>query len=167
MRNLTGASRSTKSRAYKTMVRPIMEYTAPVWDPIHQTQIDQLEAVQRRTARQIYGDYSRNTSPSDLLTALNLPSLESRRKKSKLASMYKLVNSDANSSPPPNVLQPKNTGHQTRGHNRQFTYPHCRTNCYKQSFYPSAIKLWNNLPMKCVSATSTETFKVATSGIFD
>ena len=36
------------------MVRPQMEYTSAVWDPCYNSQIQQLEKVQRRAARWIY-----------------------------------------------------------------------------------------------------------------
>ena len=32
------------------MVRPIMEYAADIWDPIHKSNIQQLEKVQRGAA---------------------------------------------------------------------------------------------------------------------
>ena len=35
-----------KVTAYLTIVRPIMEYAADIWDPIHQSNIQQLEKVQ-------------------------------------------------------------------------------------------------------------------------
>jgi len=38
------------------MARPQMEYTSAVWDPYHNSQIQQLEKVQRRAAKWIFND---------------------------------------------------------------------------------------------------------------
>ena len=50
-RNLNVGSTSVKENAYKTLVRPTLEYASTVWDPYHQKDIQQLEMVQRRGAR--------------------------------------------------------------------------------------------------------------------
>ena len=50
-RNLFSCSTKVKSIAYKTLVRPRLEYCASVWDPYQKEYINQLEAVQRRSAR--------------------------------------------------------------------------------------------------------------------
>ena len=50
-RYLAFAPRHTKEVAYKTLVRPKLEYAAPIWDPYHETQMGQVEKVQRTAAR--------------------------------------------------------------------------------------------------------------------
>ena len=49
-RNFAFAPRSTKEVAYKTLVRPKLEYAAPIWSPYCKTQIQQVEKVQRTAA---------------------------------------------------------------------------------------------------------------------
>ena len=44
--NLALAPRHTKEVAYKTLVRPQLEYAAPIWHPYHETQIEKVEKVQ-------------------------------------------------------------------------------------------------------------------------
>ena len=41
--NLALAPRHTKEVAYKTFVRPQLEYAAPIWNPYHKLQIQGLE----------------------------------------------------------------------------------------------------------------------------
>ena len=79
-RNLNNACcpLDTKKTAYLTLVRPIMEYAAPVWDPYYNTDIYRLEKVQRRAARWISSKYSRTTCVTSLLSTLNIPTLKQR-----------------------------------------------------------------------------------------
>ena len=60
-RNLYNCPPDTKRTAYLTLVRPIMEYAAPVEDPYYNVDIYKLEKVQRRATRWILSDYSRTT----------------------------------------------------------------------------------------------------------
>ena len=49
-RNLRGCTKTVKDAAYKTLARPTMEYASTVWDPTKQSNIKDLEQVQRRAA---------------------------------------------------------------------------------------------------------------------
>ena len=50
-RNLAFAPKSTKEIEYKNLVRPKLEYAAPIWSPYLKLQINQVEKVQRTAAR--------------------------------------------------------------------------------------------------------------------
>ena len=50
-RHLTLAPKVTKVAKYKDLVRPQLEYAAPIWNPHHQTEIKRIEKVQRTAAR--------------------------------------------------------------------------------------------------------------------
>ena len=58
-RNLRICSAKSKERAYKALVRPIVEYSAIVWDPCVAKNIKQVEMIQRRAARSVLGRYDR------------------------------------------------------------------------------------------------------------
>ena len=83
-RNLYNCSKEIKSRAYLTLVRPILEYASPVWDPHLVKDRDQIEKVQRAAARWVSSDYCWSSSVSSMLNLLNWPTLFLRRKISKL-----------------------------------------------------------------------------------
>ena len=69
-RNLQISSEKIKEAAYKGLVRPVLEYCAPIWDPHHQKYIDQLEMVQRRAARFTLHNYDYRSFVMDMLKKL-------------------------------------------------------------------------------------------------
>ena len=44
--------------AYKGLVRPVLEYSASVWDPSGVGLLNELEKVQNRAARFVTGNYN-------------------------------------------------------------------------------------------------------------
>ena len=72
-RNLKGRPQKVITHCYKGIVRPIMEYASPIWDPSFQNLQDELEFVQRRSARRIFGDFSPTSSVTEMLKKLELP----------------------------------------------------------------------------------------------
>src|SRR5215510_8546131 len=51
MRVVKKENKNTKSIAYKSLVRPILEYGAACWDPYRECQINALDRVQKRAAK--------------------------------------------------------------------------------------------------------------------
>ena len=68
-----------KTKCYQTYIRPICEYAAVIWSPHLQTNIHQLEMIQRKAARFVFNDYSRYSSVTTMLNELDWKSLEKRR----------------------------------------------------------------------------------------
>jgi hypothetical protein len=52
--NLKIPSSRIKEQAYQTLVCPLVEYASTVWNPYTKTEINKIEAVQRRAARYIH-----------------------------------------------------------------------------------------------------------------
>ena len=89
-RNLAFAPRSTKEVAYKTLVRPKLEYVAPIWSPHSKLQINQNEKVQRTAARWTCRRWRNTSSVGEMLDELEWPSLEAQRDQSSLLLFHKI-----------------------------------------------------------------------------
>ena len=155
-RNLFKCSPQTKSLAYTSLVRPLLEYGAAVWDPYLQKDIHNIEMVQRRAARWVNSDYRHNSSVSSMLTNLQWPSLEHRRQCTRLKLFYNIVH-QASVLKLPNYFS--TTTYPTRHHHHlHFEIPFTRCNNYKYSFYPRTLRDWNNLPIMTIESETVEQF---------
>jgi hypothetical protein len=90
-RNLKVKNGDLKAKAYKTMVRPLLEYCSTVWDPHTQKQSRCLEMVQRRSARWVTGRYHNTSSVTDMLSDLEWRDLAQQRVDSRLTMMFKIT----------------------------------------------------------------------------
>ena len=89
-RNLAFAPRSTKEVAYKTLVRPKLEYAAPIWSPHSKLQINQIEKVQRTAARWTCRRWQNTSNVDKMLDELEWPSLGAQRDQSSLLLFHKI-----------------------------------------------------------------------------
>jgi hypothetical protein len=48
----------------------------------------------------------------------------------------------------------------TRGHDEKFQIPFSRIQCHQNSYFPSAIRTWNNLPAVLISVPTLEAASV-------
>ena len=158
-RNLRINSPELKSIAYKSLVRPTVEYASTVWDPYTKHNRDRLEMVQRRAARYVLHRYERTASVKEMLEQLDWETLELRRRKARLTMLYKmhynLVEIDHQK-----YLEP--AGRSSRHmHMHKFSYkvPTSKTNYHLFSFFPNTIRDWNSLPLNVVEAQSVNSFR--------
>ena len=144
------------STCYKSLVRPQLEYASTVWDPSTKSNITKVEAVQRRAARFVIGDYSRTSSVTTMLQHLEWKGLQTRRQHAKVTMMHRIVHRLVEI---PIVPYFHPTGAHTRGHASRFLQPFTTVNSYRDSFFPSGIRLWNSLPVSLIDAPSLEVFQ--------
>ena len=159
-RNLYSCSPKVKEAAFKSLVRPRLEYCSSIWDPYHQEHINKLEAVQRRAARFVCKNNKRKSSVSSMLADLNWPSLEERRIRARLSLLYKSLHHLVAINLDGYVLKPDNIGISTRKSSSiSFHHPTVRKDCYRFSFIPRTMAEWNCLPPAVREAPSIEAFK--------
>ena len=160
-RNLKGCPTRVQTHCYKGLVRPVLEYAAPVWDPYQQSLCDTLEAVQRRSVRRILHNFDPRVSASDMVQKLGLQTLRERRMIDRAAMLYK-IHGGLVDIPAKTFLTP--VARSMRGQTEKLLVPQSRTNAHLHSFFPSAIRLWNSLPQEAVAASSLPAFKSALRG---
>ena len=80
-----------REAAYKTTVRPQVEYASSVWSPYTKKDIHTVEMVQRRATCWILSSYSPYQRVTELQQQLNLRTLEQRRVVAKVIMMYKVI----------------------------------------------------------------------------
>ena len=155
-RNIQKAPTATKELAYKTLVRPSLEYASTVWDPHQKNLVSEVEKVQRRAARYVANNYEPRASVTNMLEELHWETLQQRRWKARTIMCFKIVHQLV--AIPAIQLVPVPIA--TRGNQLKFIQIPARTNYYKFTFFPAVIPLWNSLPEEIAQATQLEDFKL-------
>ena len=141
---------------YLAVVRPILEYAAPVLDPHQQGLIASLERIQKIALRMCAKDWS--VSYENLLLRFNLPTLQQRRKLLKLCFLYQVRN--GHFFFPNSPVAPSPMDQRLRSFNPfRLGGPTPHTVAYDNSFFPDVIRLWNKLPTDIASSSSLAAFK--------
>ena len=158
-RNLHSCPEEIKSRAYTTLVRPMLEYSSAAWDPYRKYQVNCLEMVQRRAARFVTRTQGMDEGcVTRALNHLQWPTLESRRKVARLSLLHKTLHGKASVAMPSYVTHKPDL--RTRG-SHPMKFLTIQSNCdeYKNSFWPRTIREWNKLPPAVLDINNTELFK--------
>ena len=131
---------------YKALVRSVLEYGSVVWSPYLVEDNKRIERVQRRATKMIRG--LQHLDYRSRLIALNLPSLEYRRRVADMIQVYKFIKKieRIDSERFFKLSQTK-----TRGHSLKLYKPRTRLNIRKNTFSSRVIDDWNSLPEQLVS----------------
>ena len=156
-RNLRKCPAKIKEQAFTTYVRPTLEFASSVWDPHSKDLVNRIDMVQRRAARFVKADYDQRHSVTKMLQDLQWKTLCERRVHNKVIMLYRIVHGLVAIPSGPPFFYPSSG--LTRGHSMQFRQQHCRIIAYQQSFFPSVVSLWNQLPATVVSAEFLDQFK--------
>ena len=147
-RNVKTSNKKVKEKAYKTYVRPQLEYCSTVWHPWQKYLTYKIEQVQRSADRYVFNDYDYTSSVSKMVLDLNWQTLEHRRKISSVILLHKIQYS----------LVEIDHHHLTPTRNLNFLIPHSRTQYHSHSFFPRTIRLWNGLPVSLQASPSLDIF---------
>ena len=133
-RNIRVHEKDLQSIAYKTHVRPQLEYVSAVWYPHYDKDINKVEAVQRRAARWATRDYRYTSSVTAtcMMKDLNWRPLDQRRIYSRLLMMYK-VTYDLVAIPAPECLV-RNTRQSRHIHSLTYRQIHTLKDYYRFTF---------------------------------
>ena len=117
----------------------------------------QIEKIQRRAARYVSNRYHNTSSVTDMMSDLNWAPLEVRRIRYRLIFFYKVIHHLV-AIPYSSLLIPVDT--RTR-HTNPNSFRHIQTSkdCYKYSYFPRSITLWNQLPKTFTTADTVDGFK--------
>ena len=140
---------------YKSMIRPHLEYGNSIWGPHYRSDIVKVERVQRRMTRLISG--LKDIPYQECLRALNLPSLQYRRRGGNMIVMYKILNGFV--SIDSKQLLSLRTDTRTRGHDSKIFKEHATKLCRINNITQKSTNDWNSLPLEVISAASLNIFK--------
>ena len=151
-RNLYFAPASVKRKAYLACVLPIIEYGSTCWSPTSEKLNKSIEMIQHRAARFIANiHYKKNDkkyfSITDLLSKLNLDTIEERRTRARLAMAYKILNGHVILEPD---MLPKFRHSKMRscnsapvGYQNQLIEPQATLHVTESTFFYSIPEIWN------------------------
>ena len=92
------------------------------------------------------------------LVSLCWPSLQSRRENTRLILLYKIINNflhiPSSYHPVPSPITATRSSNDIK-----FLHYQPNIDCYKYSFFPRTIPVWNSIPSNIVQATSVVNFK--------
>ena len=151
--------RKTLETIYFSFIRPLMEYGCVIWDGCTQAESLRLENIQLAAARIISGAM-RTKSNAKLYEETGFVTLEKRRELLKLTQMYKIINGLVPSYLSDIVFDnPNSERHYYTRQADDLPSIRARTDVFNNSFFPSAIRLWNQLPLDVRNSTTLTEFK--------
>ena len=143
---------------YKTVVRPHLEYAAPVWSPRKIEPIKKIEGVQRRATKYIPG--MSNLTYPERLKKLKLPTLMYRRLRGDLIEVYKIMKPIYDSKVRPVLTKQKDVATYTglRGYTTNL-YPRLGQKAIRKQSSIRVVEHWNSLPIEVQTCDTVKCFK--------
>ena len=141
---------------FKGLIRPHLEYAAPVWSPYMVKHIEAIENVQRRATKMVPG--LSNLEYPERLKLLKLPTLAYRRTRGDMITAFKIIKSGFDDSIL-EILPINDTG--LRGHSKKLCLGSFNKDIRKHNFSIRVRKLWNKLPQNVIDSKDVKHFEIA------
>jgi hypothetical protein len=142
---------------YTSFIRPILEYADVIWGNAFQYELESLDKIQNECAR-IASGATRLVSIECLIQELNWETLEQRRYNHRLILFYKMHNNLTPDFLSSLIPDQTNTRYNLRNSDNTAGI-YARTSLYYNSFLPSTIRDWNNLPTEVRNLPTLSSFK--------
>ena len=138
-------------------IRPVLEYADVIWNNCTQYESNELEKNQNEAARIVTGT-TKLVSNNSLLSETGWETLSSRRNKHKLTLLYKIQMIFPLNTFVHLYRQPWEVPHPLRNAD-DLHILHTNSQLYYNSFLPSAVREWNELPIETRYSSSLDIFK--------
>lgn len=147
-------------KIYKVYILPHLEYACVVWNPSNKMDIAMIESIQRRFTRIIEG--TSGLSYEERLIALELPTLEDRRKSLDLVETFRILNGIDVLDHELFKMQEPLGDRETRSTKKRNLYvDRSKTEVRKNFFTNRAARTWNTLPKEIQDIKCLEQFREA------
>ena len=151
---------------FKTMVRPHLEYGAPVWTPHDKGLKTDVENVQKRATKRLPG--MKDLEYPDRLRKLKMPTLAYRRVRGDMIQVFKLLmplKKGAYDRSLPSLLDLKSDlgireTFKSGNNNKQLYKDNVKKDIGKHFFQFRVQNLWNSLPQHIIDATTVKEFEI-------
>ena len=149
----------TKEAAYRTLVRPLVEYSSAVWDPYTQDLILKKCKKEQHALCVATLHLAEEGCVSNMIKSLDWDSLANRCKIHRL-TVFQQARQSHLSLPVETLLQPVQR-HSRHLHANAYNIISTNKDCMKYSFFPRTIINWNSLPEPIINIASIPQFKQA------
>jgi len=142
-------SESARANVYRSVIRPIMEYSSPVWASAPDYALNALDRIQK---------YSQRLFPS-----IPMDSLAHRRLVSDMAvfhaCIHRFVPSALQALTPPAAVYQCSTRLASQAHSLSVASPASKTTRHSKSYFARCSATWNSLPSHIAEAADPKNFK--------
>ena len=149
----------TLNTVYLTIIQSLFDYCLTVWGNCPNVYRDQIQKLQNRAARAIFGNFDYTSSVSNMIHELRWMNINQRYQYFTLLLMYKCLNNQAPSYLSSQFNYVSSSTHNAT--NKNLLLPRPNTELFKRSFSYAGPKLWNDLPREIRLSSSLQQFKIS------